>query len=222
MIRRLLLILVVLALVLSMGPVALADDLSLPGKDEPEPEGTPGPLMGRAFQGTIAGINGTVWTIATARHGDIQVDVSGEGVGNKPADQASDKAKEKANARGGKFKVQWPGNKSATVADFKLGDRVAVKLAEKPTGAQPWKARAVHLIPGKTFIHFTGTVTVVAGNALTVQNDQGETKDFTVEGGTTIRAGKAAKTAGDLAAGVKVTVVARLADMIATAVVIHP
>ncbi|MGQ9676582.1 MAG: hypothetical protein ACUVX1_13050 [Chloroflexota bacterium] len=217
MIRRLLLILVVLALVLSMGPVALADD------DEPEAEGTPGPLMGKAFQGTIEGIDGTVWTVKTALHGSVQVDVSGGGLAEKPADQGSDKAKEKANARAGKLKVQWPGKKNAAVADFKVGDRVAVKLAERPTGPQPWKVRAVHLISGQTFIHFTGTLNGdFASDQITVQDGQGQSKTFKIDEHTTIRAGKVAKTTADLKAGAKVTVVARVADMIATAVVIHP
>lgn len=217
MIRRLLLVLVALALMLSMGPVALADD------DEPEAEETPGPLMGKAFQGTIEGIDGAVWTVKTALHGSVRVDVSGEGLAKKPADQASDKAKEKANANAGKLKVQWPGKRNATVADFKVGDRVAVKLAERPTGPQPWKARAVHLIPGQTFMHFTGTLSGdFPSGQITVQNGQSQSKTFKIDEHTTIRAGKVAKTTADLKDGAKVTVVARVAEMIATAVVIHP
>lgn len=180
-------------IVLILGILVLSAAIVSPAFAEPK---VPTP-KGKAFRGVIKSINSsTEWTIDTPADADSTVNV--------------------ADA-----KVHWPHMKNATLEDFKVGDHVAIKLQGGPKQSGVLQARAVHLIPGKTIVHFTGEVTAKNGNDLTVKNGKGEAKTFHTNDSTKVRLGKDVKTINDVATGDKVTVVARASDDTALAIVIH-
>jgi len=185
MVRRILLVLAVLAMTLAVASPALADRPPDKGKPPGKPEGAgaagavAAPVVGKAFQGVIKSIDGDIWTVTVTGHGDqatsVQVNV--------------------ANA-----KVKWPGLKSAAIGSFQTGDRVAIKLQSRATTNQAQsatpeqlKAREIHIIPGKTFAHFGGEVTAVGGGKLTLKSDKGDSKTFTVTDATPVQLGKVIK-----------------------------
>lgn len=191
MVRRVLFIVVALALVLSVVSPVLADD----GK--PKVVGNPKGLVGKALQGTIKSISEDkkTWTIDAPRYDeDIEVDVSDPNL-----------------------KVHWPGNKDAKVTDFKVGARVAIKLASKQKDQKDqngaYKARAVHFIPGKVIGHFTGVITEVTitdgkVTGVKVKKNNGEPNAFTVTDNTKVAEGRETKPLSYLAKDQRVTVVA--------------
>lgn len=200
--RRAFAIVVLLALSLAAVSPALADEKP-EAKPTAKPEAKPTlTLKAKAFQGVIsdkASATATTWTIQTAKHGAITVDVT--------------------NAR---LKVPFVkgADRATLLAAFQNGDRVAVKLAARPSGAQQavYQARDVHLIPGRTFIHFTGVVTAdvsfgQAGTGTLTLKGKEETRSFPVTATTVVREGPTSKPTANLTlkAGTLVTVVARAA-----------
>ena len=172
-----------------------APDKGAPEKGAPAKDGGAA-LRGKAFAGTVAAVAGAAWTVRTAGHGDLTVDVSGA-------------------------RVKAPHGKGAAAADVKVGDRVAVKLENRPEGSAPLRARQVHLIPGRTFVHATGDVTAVAPGSVTLTSGQGETKTFALGADTAVRSGGETRAVGDVKVGDRVTVVARAADGTAAAIALH-
>ena len=103
-------------------------------------------------------------------------------------------------------KLHVPGLKTATLANFKVGDRVAVLAAEITPGT--YTALHVNLIPGKPVsVQRVGTVSAyVAGTSITVTGKKGDISTFTINGDTTtvLKRGATGVTIGE-----KVTVTAR-------------
>lgn len=200
MLRRIVVVLSLLALTLAAASPALAEE---------KPPNTP-LQPGRAIQGTITGINGSTWTVATENFGTLTVNMGSAGV--------------KGSGKGKKG--------VAAIADFKAGnpgDRVVIKLQKQnrgqgnaPQSTTP-TAQWVHLVPGKSFQHFNGEVTEVGSNSLKVKNGKGEERSFNVGTNATVQVGKQAKTfsSAGLAVGNKVTVVVRVADNSVTAIKLH-
>lgn len=205
MLRRILMVLTLLALSLATASPALAD--KPPGKPEwkptAKPEARPAVAAFRrlAFQGTIEDIKDATdseatWVVKTVAFGDVSVKVTTD------------------------TKVKWPGVKDATFKAFEKGDRVAVKLQRWPQGDQPYLARQVHLIPGKIISHFTGKVTGFADGKLTVEG-KSETKEFAVSADFPVRAGREVKKVSDLKSGDLVTVVTRVSSGSVLAIKLH-
>ena len=195
MLRKLLLFTLVIGLLLSLATPALAED----GKGKGKGEGWPGPFKARAFQGTITAIEDSVWTVNTQAHGDIKVDVSGA-------------------------KVHWPGKKDARISDFKVNDRVAVKLAAKPGDTQPYKAAAVSYIPPKRIVHVTGTVTSINKDAtpktITIKVGNQE-QTYNLSSDVKVASGTQSKSLDDVKLNQKVTLIVWNLDKTVMAIVIH-
>jgi len=202
MLRRIVVVLSLLALSLAAVGPALAEETPPAGPSQP----------GGAIQGTIAGINGGTWTVSTERFGSLTVSVSGAGV--------------KGAGKGKK------GTAVAAIGDFKAGnpgDRVVIKLQKQNRGqgsapqGTTLTAQWVHLVPGKSFQHFSGEVTAVGGNSLQVKNAKGEERSFNVGANAAVQVGKESKafSAAGLAVGNKVTVVVRVADNSITSIKLH-
>ena len=204
--RRIFTVLGLLALTLAVVSPALAEE---------KPPATL-PLNGRAIQGTITTINGATWTVATTQFGTLTVNVSGAGV------QGAGKGKGKGGAA------------VTTLAGFRAGnpgDHVVIKLQKQGRGNAPGNtaqsttltAQWVHLIPGKSFQHFSGELTAVESGSLKVKDNKGEERTFTVGANTPVQVGREPKMLSNagLKVGDKVTVVVRLADNSITAIKMH-
>ncbi|MHB1004974.1 MAG: hypothetical protein ACYC3S_04940 [Chloroflexota bacterium] len=205
MLRRLLVIVSLLALVMAVVSPALADDNDNgngKGKHTPTTTTATGVataekqvLNGKAFQATVVAVDGTNLIVKSDKFSaNLTIATDGDTV------------------------IRWPKGiiKQTTgttpkLTDFVAGDRVVIKLAEKPTDLTNLMARAIYLVPGQTFIHFTGDVSVApAGGTMSVKNGSVE-KEFAVDSSTPVRNGHLSTTLGNaqLEVGDKVTVVAR-------------
>lgn len=188
MVRRVLFVLALLALVLATVSPALADK---PQAQQAQGNPDKPALTGQAFQGKIKAINlgadPDTMTVET-KYGDVTFNVT----------QTT--------------KLHWPGGikKSPALADFAPGDRVAVKLEKKGNAEGEKVARAIQLIPGKLFLHFTGEFVSGDGDSFVVKGGSGE-REFAFDGKTVVRIAKQNQPYdnGDVKPGEKVTVVAR-------------
>jgi hypothetical protein len=165
------------------------------------PQGANRPPHGRGLVGKILSVdtsnNQIVWTIDTPAWGQVVVNVTNAQL-KAPHDIVSNKA------------------------DVKADDRVAMLLTKSQSSTSPLTAQTVHVIPGKTFTHVTGTVTAVSSSSITIHTDQGD-KTFSIAGGATVLTGHTTTTAasGKIQNGNIVTVVVRSADNTATGIAVH-
>ncbi len=177
---------------LAAGPALAAP----PARGDDGPKSASRSLRARTLHGTITNISGTTWTLATRAHGTVTVDVSGA-------------------------EVKAPHRIFTDVSAFKVNDQVTVKLDRESTGPT-LKARRVHLVPGRVFLRFHGTVTGRSDTSLTVQNARGTSRTFTLPTSTAVREDQAVKALSDIQTGRKVTVWARRAEPgTAVAVILH-
>ncbi len=133
------------------------------------------------YKGTIKSITPTGFTVTTKKDSDVAFTINEDT----------------------KYKV--PGVKDATLANFKLGDQVAVGAVEV-SGANA--ALHVNLIPAKpASVHRVGTVTsYVAGSSIVVKDKKDATSTFVVNAETKIELKKGAT---GVTVGSRVTVVAK-------------
>lgn len=214
MLRRVLVIITLLALVMAVASPTLADDKNQ-DKDTPRPGATVTPTatpnaaiaseddeeaqagpIGKAFQGIVVKVDGSNLIVKNAKSvSDLTVKTDGNTTYRWP-----------------KGIIKQTVGVTPGLKDFVPGDRVVVKLAAMPTKAlDNLLARAIYLVPGQTFVHFTGEVsTVFNGSAIGVTNGS-VVKTFAAIAGTPVRIGHQTTTLDNakLAVGDKVTVVAR-------------
>lgn len=212
--RKFLLFVGLLALVIATASPALAQSLP-PGQAKVQAAKA---FKARAFQGVVDSVNtGESFLV-------VDSDKYGEDVKVVVDDST---------------KIQVPGNKIATLVDFKAGDRVVVQsqkaandgaTAEEDGEQIVVKARRIHLIPAQIFTHFTGVITGrdEGGNTITVRRADQESRTFKHTGDTVVRDGSllqrlSAYGEGNLEVDMTVTVVARVDgdDYSAVAIVIH-
>jgi hypothetical protein len=122
---------------------------------------------------------------------------------------------ERMGREGGEFsvdvagaKVHWPHDKDATLADFRVGDRVDVHLegrGRERTNSAPLHARDVRFVPARAD-RFTGVVTVISGTSLTINNDRTGVHTFGLNADTRFRLGPLAVTAAQVRVSDRVTV----------------
>jgi len=169
-----------------------------------DPNGAPQngnrPPHGRGLMGTISLVNpsdSNLWTIDTPAWGSVVVNVT--------------------NAQ---FKA--PHDIVSNKSDVKGGDRVAILLTKSQASTSTLTAQTVHVIPGKTFTHVTGTVTSVRSGSITINTGQG-TKTFSIAGDATVLTGHTTTTAasGKIQNGNLVTVVVRSSDNTVTGIAVH-
>jgi hypothetical protein len=164
-------------------------------------QGANRPPHGRGLMGTIASIDSTNpirWTVDTPAWGKVSVEFN--------------------NAT--KFKA--PHQIVNSPGDVKVNDKVAMVLTKSQSSTSPLTVQTVHVIPGKTFTHVTGTVTAVSSGSITIHTGQGD-KTFSIAGDATVLTGHTTTTAASskIQNGNVVTVVVRSADNTATGIAVH-
>lgn len=197
MTRRVLAILVLLALSLAVVSPAFAAGKK-PDKVGPagKPEVSTTVIRGKV---TAVGSDQSSLTIAPDTGSPVTVKLdAGSGV--------------KAPGLNGKAKGKSKGAATAGYT-FVGGEYVVVKA--KTVGSD-LVATMVHLIPGKTFVHFGGTVESNSGGKLVIKNDKGDTKELVYTGdGPVVRVvpkklDTGSIKASGIAQGERVTAVGRL------------
>jgi len=165
------------------------------------PQGANRPPHGRGLVGKILSVdtsnNQIVWNIDTPAWGQVVINVTNAQL-KAPHDIVSNKG------------------------DVKAGDRVAMLLTKTQSSTSPLTAQTVHVIPGKTFTHVTGTVTSASGSSITIHTGQGD-KTFSIAGGATVLTGHTTTSAASskIQSGSVVTIVVRSTDNTATGIAVH-
>jgi len=169
-------------------------------KGKGAPQGANRPPHGRGLVGSVAKVDSNLWTISTAAWGDVVVDVS--------------------SVTGAHFKA--PHDIVSNKGDVKAGDRVAMLLTKTQSSSSTFTAQTVHVIPGNTFTHVTGTVTSFGPGSIAIHTGQGN-KTFSIAGDASVLTGKTTTSAASskIQSGNVVTVVVRSADNTATAIAVH-
>lgn len=130
------------------------------------------------------------------------------GQGTKPGASGGSQMGQRPSKPAPPARAQKPKPQETSIDSLKAGDRVVVVGSTGANGT--FLARHIHLLPPleqNKVTHVVGTVQSFDGSALVVQKSDGTTQTVKVSADTTFK--PEGKTAAALAAGVKVTVVAR-------------